>query len=222
MIAIEDYIDYTILRPDTSADEITGLCAVAVQEGFFAVCVPPVYVKTAIALLKHSTVAICSVVGFPLGYSDPALKIQEARTLIKDGADELDMVINLTNVRNQKWAAVASEIRTFCFLCRQMGIVSKIIIEITLLSEAEIQKICAICNEISPDFVKTSTGFTGISIVTQKEKVRLLREVLHEKISIKVSGGVRTHEEAMDFIKNYGVSRIGTSGNLKKSVEKPE
>ncbi len=221
MIDFGSYIDYTILRPDTTVNEIEALCSTAIQESFYAVCVPPIYVKTATKCLKSSSVAICSVIGFPLGYINPELKIQEARTLIREGADELDMVINLTNVKNQNWDAVASEIRVFCYLCRQLGVVSKIIIEATLLSEEEILKISTICNEITPDFVKTSTGFTGISIVTQKEKVRLMRDTLTENIKIKVSGGVRTYEDAVDFIENYGVSRIGTSGNLKKSVEKP-
>ncbi len=211
---IGQYIDYTILRPDTTREAIKSLCETAIIENFYAVCIPPIYVNEAVRFLRASSVAICSVVGFPLGYVSTAAKLTEAESLICEGVEELDLVINLCNLKNGEWEKVASEIYQFCILCRRFGVVSKIIIEATLLDTDEIIKICNLCNEVNPDFVKTSTGFTGISIVAQKEKVRLMRDTLREGIKIKVSGGVRSREEAFMFIQDYGVSRIGTSGNL--------
>lgn len=211
---LSPYIDFTLLKSDTQKTDIEKLCLTADKQAFAAVCVPPIYVAWAKELLKESKVKVCSVVGFPLGYGHWEGKMWETRWLISQGADELDMVINVAEVKNKSWAFVKHEIARFIDICKQDKIISKIILEVTLLNSEEIQRLCMILNELKPDFAKTSTGFTGISIWDEKEKVALMHETLIADIHIKISGGVRTAEQATFFIENYNVKRIGTSSLL--------
>lgn len=208
------YIDYTLLKPTAKQTDIAALCATAKEQHFAAVCVPPMYVSYSRSLLANTEVKICSVVGFPLGYGHWEGKMWETRWLISQGAEELDMVINISEVKNGNWGFVKHEMARFVDICKDDGIISKLILEVTLLDNTEIQRLCTILNEIKPNFAKTSTGFTGISIWDEKEKVALMYETLAPEIAIKVAGGVRTKEQATFFIENYQVKRIGTSALL--------
>lgn len=219
-MTLNQYIDFTLLRPDASVAEIMTLCAKAVHHEFYAVCVPPCYVEYAVKRLKDTQVKVCSVVGFPLGYNTLNHKIMEAKELILKGVNELDMVINLGEVKNGNWFYIAEEIETFVLLCRKKGVIAKIIIEVTTLSQAETIAICEICNRIIPDFVKTSTGFAaGAKIGEEPFRVDWMREALLKNIQIKVSGGVNSPYQAMTFIEKHGVTRIGTSTNFAEMLK---
>ena len=219
-MTLNQYIDFTLLRPNASVAEIMTLCAKAVYHEFYAVCVPPCYVEYAAKRLKDTQVKVCSVVGFPLGYNTLACKLAEAKDLILKGAAELDMVINLAEVKNGNWFYIEEEIESFVLLCRKKDIVSKIIIEVTTLSQAETTTICEICNRIVPDFVKTSTGFAaGAKIGEEPFRVNWIRETLSANIQIKVSGGVNSPLQALTFIEKHGVTRIGTSTNFAEMLQ---
>lgn len=211
---LASYIDYTLLKPNAKQTDIAALCATAKEQHFAAVCVPPMYVSYSRNLLANTEVKICSVVGFPLGYGHWEGKMWETRWLISQGVEELDMVVNIAEVKNENWTFVKHEMARFVDICKEDGIISKLILEVTLLDNTEIQRLCTILNEIKPNFAKTSTGFTGISIWDEKEKVALMYETLVPEIAIKVAGGVRTKEQAVFFIENYQVKRIGTSALL--------
>jgi deoxyribose-phosphate aldolase len=204
-------IDHTLLRSDSSKKEIETLCAEAVANEFFAVCVPPYFVSAAKAFLKGSNVKIATVAGFPMGYSTIPAKVEDARRAIADGADEIDMVINIAAVKSGNWNHVKDDIQSLTTLCRLHAKVVKVILETSLLTDEEIEKLCVICIEERVDFVKTSTGFTGKD--TTIETIKLLRSLLPVKISIKASGGIRNKETAEAMIA-AGAGRIGTSSGV--------
>lgn len=155
-------------------------------------------------------VKLATVVAFPYGYADTAVKVQEIRRAMEEGADELDIVINLAAVKSGDWAFVASDLAAVATTVRLKGKVSKIIIEIGSLTEEEKRKVCDICNEIKPDYVKTSTGTRGGATV---EDVRFMRSALHPDIRIKASGGIRTKATATALVE-AGANRLGSSASL--------
>ena len=201
-------IEHTILKADTSLEEVSKLCTEAIKHKFFGVCVPPYFVKAAAQNLKGSEVKIVTVVGFPLGYNTTPAKVEEARKAIDEGADEIDMVINVAALKNGDFNFVVNDIQSVATLVHLKGNKLKVIIETALLTEEEKLKACEICAEVNVDFVKTSTGFakSGASV----EDVKLLRANLPAKIKIKASGGIKTKEQASALVK-AGADRIGTS-----------
>lgn len=215
IVPLASYIDYTLLSPTATDTGIQDLCETAVVESFAAVCVPPVYVQKAREWVAESTVKVCSVVGFPLGYNDWEVKMWESRRMVDEGVQELDMVVNITAVKNKNWQYVEAEIARFLDICKENQVLTKIILEVTRMEKEEIVRLCEVLNELRPSFAKTSTGFSGISIWDEKDKVALMHETLIPEIPIKVAGGVRTTEQALFFIENYRVKRIGTSALLK-------
>lgn len=208
---INQYIDYTALKPEILETEIISLCQTAIEQQYFAVCVSPYYVEKAKSALEGAAVKVCSVVGFPSGMHLISTKAKEAEDLILCGADELDMVINISALKNRKMQYLKAELMAFTLICQQKKVVSKLIIESGLLSVDELRFICDICSDFSLDFVKTSTGFNGKG--AELEKVRLMREWLRPEIAIKASGGIRDIETALAFIE-AGATRIGTSAKL--------
>lgn len=208
---INHYIDYTALKPDIWVSEIENLCNTAIEQQYYAVCVSPCYVELAKSHLQNTSVKICTVVGFPSGMNLLQTKMQEAEILCTQGADELDMVINISKLKNRDTSYLETEIQTFSEFCRQQNIVSKLILETGLLSVEELRYICDICNDFPLNFAKTSTGFNGKG--AELEKVRLMREVLRSDILIKASGGIRDYETACAFIA-AGANRIGTSAKI--------
>lgn len=209
---LKQYIEHTTLKADTSLNAIKKLCKEAIDNEFVGVCVPPYFVKDAKALLKNTTVKLVTVVGFPLGYSTTPSKVEEVKKAIDEGADEIDMVINITALKNKDYAYVSNDISSLATLVHLKGAVLKVIIETALLTQKEKVKILEICDEIGVDYVKTSTGFAKEG--AKVEDIELMRSKLSDKIKIKASGGIKTKEQAIALIK-AGADRLGASSGVK-------
>lgn len=209
---LKQYIEHTTLKADTSLNAIKKLCKEAIDNEFVGVCVPPYFVKDAKALLKNTTVKLVTVVGFPLGYSTTPSKVEEVKKAIDEGADEIDMVINITALKNKDYAYVSNDISSLATLVHLKGAVLKVIIETALLTQKEKVKILEICDEIGVDYVKTSTGFAKEG--AKVEDIELMRSKLSDKIKIKASGGIKTKQQAIALIK-AGADRLGASSGVK-------
>ena len=204
-------IDHTLLKPDATSDEIIKLCNEAVEYGFYSVCINPGYVKLAKDKLKGTDVKIATVIGFPLGSTTLEVKAFEARESIKNGADELDMVINIGTLKGKEYDLVEKEIAAVVNEANGKALV-KVIIETCLLNKEEKIKACEIAKKANADFVKTSTGFsTGGATV---EDVQLMRKVVGKSMGVKASGGIRDYDTAIKMI-NAGANRIGASASVK-------
>ncbi len=200
------YIDYTNLKTTVKMDEIKKMCEDAKKYHFASVCIQPYYVPLVHELLDGSTVNTCTVVGFPLGMNTKEVKAYEAIDAVNNGADEIDMVINMSAVKNGDFDYVKEEIEEIRDSID--GKVLKVIIETCYLTDDEIIKLTEICNETFVNFIKTSTGFgTEGAIVSD---VRLINKYKNDILEIKAAGGIRTEEEIIDFIE-AGATRIGTS-----------
>lgn len=210
---IAAYIDHTLLKPDSTLENIRQLCNEAREYNFAAVCVPPYYVHDAARWLEDAPqkIQVATVVGFPLGYSTTIAKVEEIKRAIDDGADEIDAVINLCAVRNKLWSHVRSDLDSLVTATRMKGKKIKIIIETALLSPEELEQVCVILAELKPDFAKTSTGFNGGGATL--EVVKRMGELLQHKIAIKASGGIRSFAEAKAMVE-AGAIRLGTSSGV--------
>ena len=208
---LNKYIDHTILKPTCLVADIENLCAEAKQYDFAAVCVPPNFVKLAKEKLLGSTVQVATVIGFPFGYSATEAKIAEIILAMVDGADELDVVANISAIKNGDWTAIADEINHIMPIIRSKGKVVKIIIESGVLSDDEIIKCCDIYGIAGIDYLKTSTGYAekGASV----EAVTLFRKHLPDQVQIKASGGIRDYATAKLMI-DAGATRIGCSAGV--------
>jgi len=208
---LNKYIDHTILKPTCLVADIEKLCAEAKQYDFAAVCVPPNFVKLAKEKLAGSTVQVATVIGFPFGYSATEAKIAEIILAMVDGADELDVVANISAIKNGDWSAIADEINHIMPIIRSKGKVVKIIIESGVLSDDEIIKCCDIYGIAGIDYLKTSTGYAekGASV----EAVKLFRKHLPDQVQIKASGGIRDYATAKLMI-DAGATRIGCSAGV--------
>ncbi len=215
---ISQYIEQTLLKPDISKEQIKNLIEESLQYQFLGVCVPPYFVKYARELIGEKNLKLVTVIGFPLGYQMVSAKTEETRKAIEDGADELDMVINIAAIKSGEYNHVKDGVEGVATLCRLKSKPLKVIIETGLLEEEEIIKTCELLAEIGVDFVKTSTGFNGTGATV--ETVKLLRQILPSKIGIKASGGIRTYEFACQLIE-AGASRIGTSSGVQIVKEMP-
>ena len=211
MHELSKYIDHTILKPTATNADIEQLCKEAIEHKFKAVCVPPYYVSMVSELLENTDVKVATVIGFPMGYAPIAAKVEEAKRMIADGAYELDVVVNLAAVKNERWNYVQNELDIMTTTCHLQDRKIKIIFETGLLSDAEIKRLCEISKMIGADFVKTSTGINGGGATV--EAVKLMRENLPAQIGIKASGGIRTKEDAEAMIA-AGATRIGTSAGI--------
>lgn len=209
---LSTYIDHTTLKIDTKKTDIKKLCTEAEANKFYAVCVPPYFVQNASMLLKDSDVKIATVIGFPLGYSATPSKAAEIQKAIDDGADELDVVINVSAVKSGDWNYVQNDIKTVALATQMKGKIIKVILETGLLTKKEIKKLCEICAEAGVNFVKTSTGFNGEGAT--EEVVEFLRANLPSSIKIKASGGIKSAKKARKMIE-AGADRLGTSSGIK-------
>ncbi len=208
---IAQYIDHTILKPTTLLSDIEKLCAEARQYGFAAVCVPPNFVKKAKELTEGSAVKVATVIGFPFGYSAVEAKIAEILLAIVDGADELDVVINISAIKNNDWGYLADEINHILPIVRSKHKVIKIIIESGILTDEEIVKCCAIYGAAGIDYLKTSTGYAEKGATV--EAVRLFRQHLPANVGIKASGGIRDYIFAKQLV-DAGATRLGCSAGV--------
>lgn len=205
---LASYIDHTLLAPEASHADIVRLCKEAAEHHFKSVCVNPIWVEAAKKALLGTGVLTCTVVGFPLGTHNTDVKVFEARGATMDGADEIDMVINIASARALNKDALVSDISAVAEVVHEADSLLKVIIETSLLSDDEKVLACQAALEAGADFVKTSTGFNGGG-ATAKD-VALMRETVGPDLGVKASGGVRTREKALEMIA-AGATRIGTS-----------
>jgi len=208
---IAPYIDHTLLHPATTTADIQRLCAEAVQHQFAAVCVSPYHVFTAAEALRDSDVKVATVVGFPMGYSSTESKIAAIKKAIADGADEIDMVQNLSALKNKDWAYISGETAACLQPLRLHNKSLKVIVETALITDEELIRCCELYAQRKVDFVKTSTGFAAEGATLKA--VQLMRKHLPETIFIKASGGIRTFDFAFELIE-AGAARIGTSAGV--------
>ncbi|NNF82757.1 MAG: deoxyribose-phosphate aldolase [Flavobacteriaceae bacterium] len=206
---LNHFIDHTLLKPAATPEDIIKLCKEAIEYEFCSVCVNSSYVKVAKKELDNSDVKVCAVVGFPLGAMSSKAKAYEAQTAIDDGADEIDMVMNIGLLKSNNESEVIDDIKAVKTACGDR--VLKVILEISELTEDEIRKACLLCVEGGADFVKTSTGFSsgGATI----EAVKIMKNTVGPNAKIKASGGIRDYETAMEFI-NLGIHRLGVSAGI--------
>lgn len=206
---IHSLIDHTLLLPTATEEQVTTLCNEAMEHSFFSVCVNPTYIATCAELLKDSDVKVCTVIGFPLGANTTAVKVFETVNAVENGADEIDMVINVGHTLDGKWDEVEKEIAAVKTACQ--GRLLKVIFETCLLTNEQVVKLCEICKQAGADFVKTSTGFSTGGAT--KEHIELMRTSVGRGMGVKASGGVRTQTIAQTMIE-AGASRIGTSAGV--------
>lgn len=208
---IASFIDHTLLKPEAGEADILKVCAEAAEYRFKSVCVNPVWVKTAKTALKGSGVLTCSVVGFPLGATPTDVKTFEARGAVLDGADEVDMVINIAAARAGDKGALVEDITSVAEAVHASGAILKVIIETALLDDAQKVLACEAAVEAGADFVKTSTGFNGGGATA--EDIALMRRTVGPDLGVKASGGVRSLADAQAMIA-AGATRIGASSGI--------
>ncbi|MDH3680915.1 MAG: deoxyribose-phosphate aldolase [Acidimicrobiia bacterium] len=205
------YIDHTALKPETTAAEIDKLCEEAERFRFASVCVNPAWVKRAATNLRGSSVKVCSVIGFPLGATPPEVKAFEARRAIRDGAREVDMVVNIGALKSGDHEVVRTDIEKVVDSAHEAGAIVKVILETVLLTDEEKVVASSLAKKAKADFVKTSTGFsTGGATVYD---VALLRETVGPDMGVKAAGGVRTKSDVEDMLA-AGATRIGASAGV--------
>lgn len=202
-------VDHTLLAPSATWDDIRQICDDGVKYGTASVCIPASYVKKAADYVKGG-VKICTVIGFPNGYSTMAAKCFEATDAVNNGADEIDMVINIGWLKDKRYGDILSEIKAVKAACK--GRILKVIIETCLLTDEEKIKMCEIVSESGADFIKTSTGFSSGGAT--KEDVALFKAHVAPHVKIKAAGGISSLEDAEEFI-SLGASRLGTSRIVK-------
>jgi deoxyribose-phosphate aldolase len=208
---VASYIDHTLLKSVCTTADIDKLCQDAVENKFAAVCVPPYVVKQAVRALNESEVKTATVIGFPMGYSSIDSKIMETREVIADGADEMDVVINIIALKNGDWSYLEKEMLKLLSLIHEKGKIIKVIVESGVLTKEELLRCCAVYGKMGIDFMKTSTGYAdkGASV----SDVLLMRDHLPSGVKIKASGGIRHYEFAIELIA-AGANRLGCSASL--------
>jgi deoxyribose-phosphate aldolase len=207
---IASYIDHTILKPTTILQEVEKVCSEAAEYEFAAVCIPPYYVHDAAKFLSGSRVKVATVIGFPFGYSAIASKTEETKKAVADGAEEIDMVINIAALKNGDTSYLGREIAAV-MAAKPADIVIKIIIESGILTNEEILTCCSIYSAAGVDYLKTSTGYAEKG--ASADAVQLMRAHLPSTIKIKASGGIRTYDFAKELI-DAGAERLGCSASI--------
>ena len=208
---LNSFIDHTLLKPDATVEQITKLCWEAREYKFASVCVNSCWVRLCAELLRGSEVAVCTVVGFPLGAMIPEAKAFEAEAAIENGATEIDMVINVGALKSKDYRMVAKDLHAVCEVVHEHGALLKVIIETCLLTREEKVIACLLAKNAGADYVKTSTGFsTGGATV---EDVELMRKVVGDEMGVKASGGIRDKETAEKML-DAGADRLGASAGV--------
>ncbi|MFP3872166.1 MAG: deoxyribose-phosphate aldolase [Candidatus Natronoplasma sp.] len=207
---LEEYLDHTILYPDSTEEQVKKVCDEAKEYNFASVCVNPFYASFVREELKGTDVKTCVVVGFPLGADLKEVKAQEAKEVVEAGAEEVDMVINIGALKDGRYDYVREDIEGVVNAVPE-EVVVKVIIETCLLSEKEKVKACELAEEAGADFVKTSTGFSDAG--AKLEDVKLMRETVGEEMGVKAAGGIKTRKDAEAMIE-AGATRIGASSSV--------
>jgi len=209
---LKNYIEHTLLKQDASKDDLIKLFDEAIKYNFLGVCVNPVNVKFASEYLKNHNIKIVTVVGFPLGASKSEVKAFEAQKAIEDGADEIDMVLNVGEMKNKNYDFIVKDVKQVKKACSDNNL--KVILETDLLTDEEIEKATKLCIEGGCDFVKTSTGFVKNGIGATVEAVKIMAKATKgSNVKIKASAGIKTKEKALALIE-AGASRLGTSSGV--------
>lgn len=211
-INLSKYIDHTLLRPESQAEQFKQLCEEARKYNFASVCVPPNRVELAKSELENCDVDVCTVVGFPFGYNDTKEKMLETEQAIRNGASEIDMVIAIGQLKEGNFSYVKKDIQNVLEVCSAKEAILKVIVETALLNDDEKIRLYNICSEVGVDFVKTSTGYSTCGATISD--VLLMRKTLPKEIKIKASGGIKTKEFALELI-NAGADRLGCSASVK-------
>ena len=212
-IELNRYIEHTLLKQDATKTEVINLLDEAISHKFLGVCVNPINVKFAKQYLKGSDVKLVTVIGFPLGQSTLEAKVLETIDAVKNGADEIDMVLNSGKLKDGEYDYIVEEITAVKAACGKHNL--KVILETDLLSKDEIKTACELCIKGGADFVKTSTGFVKNGVGAKAEDVKLMYETVHKAgLEVKASGGIRDKEAALAMI-NAGATRLGTSSGVK-------
>ncbi len=210
---LNKHIEHTLLKQDAKQEDFIKLFNEAKDHHFFGVCINPAYVKLAKENLKDSDVKIVTVIGFPLGANRSDVKAFETTKAVEDGADEIDMVINVTAIKNKNYSFVLNDIKAVKAACQNKPL--KVILETDLLEKDEIKKACELCVEAKADFVKTSTGFVKNGVGAKAEDVKLMNETVSPfGLKVKASGGIRDKEAALKMLE-AGAERLGTSSGVK-------
>ena len=210
---VAQYIDHTLLKPEATSDNIKKLCQEALENQFATVCINPTYIKLAHNILKDSKVKVCTVVGFPLGAHTPEIKAMEARRAIREGAKEIDMVINIGALKSGDNELVLKDIRAVVEACVDGSAICKVIIETALLSDEEKIKACELSKKARAHYVKTSTGF-GPGGATAYDVALMSKVVSGTSIGVKAAGGIQTYDDARKMIE-AGATRLGASAGVK-------
>lgn len=208
---INRIIDHTLLKPEATEEQIEKLLKEAIEYDFFSVCVNPVWVKKCAEMLKDTGVKVCTVIGFPLGANTLETKVFETKNALDNGADEIDMVINIGYMKSKKFVEVENEIAELAKICHDKGAILKVILENCLLTKDEIKKACQLADKAGADFVKTSTGFSTSG--ADAEDVKLMKESISDRMKVKASGGIRDYKKTMEMVNN-GADRLGVSAGL--------
>ncbi|OCL25209.1 deoxyribose-phosphate aldolase [Orenia metallireducens] len=205
-------VDHTILYPTATVLDVKKTCDEAKEHDFASVCVNPCFVPLAAKLLENSSVKVCTVIGYPLGATTSETKAYETKNAIRNGAQEVDMVVNLSAVKSHAWDVVREDVKAVVDATKIAGvtkdIITKVIIETCYLNEEEIEKLCYIAKKVGADFIKTSTGFGPRGATT--EEVSLIRKNVGRSIGVKAFGGIDTFDEALEML-DAGANRIGSS-----------
>ena len=210
---LNKYIEHTLLKQDATHEDLIKLFEEAKEHKFLGVCINPAYVKLAKEHLKGTGIKVVTVIGFPLGANLPSVKAYEAACAVEDGADEIDMVINVSAIKDKNYDYVINDIQTVKESCGFSLL--KVILETDLLNPDEIKKACELCVQAGADFVKTSTGFVKNGVGAKVEDVKLMYETVSPHgLKVKASGGIRDKETAIKLIE-AGASRLGTSAGVK-------
>ncbi len=209
---LASYIDHTLLKPDATDDQIAQLCYEARKYNFAAVCVNPSKVKLCAQLLKGASVKIATVVGFPLGATPPEVKAYETQQALEDGANEIDMVINIGAMKSKDYSLVGRDIATVVRTAHIGGAITKVIIEAALLNDEEKAIACKLAKEAGAEYVKTSTGFSSGGATVHD--VALMRWAVGPEMGVKAAGGIKTYADALKMIE-AGATRVGASASVK-------
>lgn len=209
---LASYIDHTLLKQNATSEQIIQLCAEAKEHHFASVCVNPTHVSLCAELLRDTGVKVCTVIGFPLGANSTETKVFETYDAIQNGAEEIDMVINIGALKSGNFTLVAHDINEIAVACHDGGALLKVIIETCLLTEEEKVIACLLAKQANADYVKTSTGFSTAGATV--EDVALMRKVVGPELGVKAAGGVRSQEDAKQMIE-AGATRLGASAGIK-------
>ncbi len=207
---LNKYIDHTLLKPEATTAQILSLCDEAKKYDFASVCVNPCHVALCKEALKGTTVKVCTVIGFPLGANTSSLKAFETKEAIENGAEEIDMVINVGALKDKNYDLVKKDIQAVYDAAN--GTLVKVIFENCLLTKEEIVKVCEICMKVGVAYVKTSTGFNKSGATF--EDVKLMSDTVKGVCKVKAAGGVRNYDDALKMVKECGASRLGTSSGV--------